>query len=278
MKRFSKKEIFSIPNLMGYFRILLIPVFCYLYITAETEREYLYAALVVLLSSLTDLFDGKIARRFHMVTELGKALDPIADKLTHAALAICLATRYPMMWALIALMLVKEGYMGVMGLIFLKKGKMLDGAMWFGKVCTAVLFAGLLVLFLFSQLEAAVVNGIIMIMMGIMIVTLCMYVPVFQKMKHKGEKKMAKNKYYAVRKGRIPGIYRTWSECQKQVTGYPGAVFKGFVTEEEAQSFLHPGAEREGKRDTYFSYCLSICLCGWILFSGGLRFGVFKTV
>jgi len=39
MKRFSKKEIFSIPNLMGYFRILLIPVFCYLYITAETERE-----------------------------------------------------------------------------------------------------------------------------------------------------------------------------------------------------------------------------------------------
>ena len=74
MKRFSKKEIFSIPNLMGYFRILLIPVFCYLYITAETEREYLYAALVVLLSSLTDLFDGKIARRFHMVTELGKAL------------------------------------------------------------------------------------------------------------------------------------------------------------------------------------------------------------
>lgn len=188
MKRFSKKEIFSIPNLMGYFRILLIPVFCYLYITAETEREYLYAALVVLLSSLTDLFDGKIARDFHMVTELGKALDPISDKLTHAALAICLATRYPMMWALIALMLVKEGYMGVMGLIFLKKGKMLDGAMWFGKVCTAVLFAGLLVLFLFSQLEAAVVNGIIMIMMGIMIVTLCMYVPVFQKMKHEEKK------------------------------------------------------------------------------------------
>jgi cardiolipin synthase len=65
---------------------------------------------------------------------------------------------------------------------------MLDGAMWFGKVCTAVLFAGLLVLFLFSQLEAAVVNGIIMIMMGIMIVTLCMYVPVFQKMKHKEKK------------------------------------------------------------------------------------------
>lgn len=63
----------------------MIPVFCYLYITAQTPREYLYAAAVVLLSSLTDFFDGKIARHFHMITELGKALDPIADKLTHAA-------------------------------------------------------------------------------------------------------------------------------------------------------------------------------------------------
>ena len=86
---------------------------------------------------------------------------------------------------------------------------------------------------------------------------------------------MAKNKYYAVRKGRIPGIYRTWSECQKQVTGYPGAVFKGFVTEEEAQSFLHPGQSAKAKRDTYFSYCLSICLCGWILFQGIYGFGGF---
>ena len=140
MKRFSKKEIFSIPNLMGYFRILLIPVFCYLYITAETEREYLYAALVVLLSSLTDLFDGKIARRFHMVTELGKALDPIADKLTHAALAICLATRYPMMWALIALMLVKEGYMGVMGphIPEERKDAGWSDVVWQGLYCSSV--------------------------------------------------------------------------------------------------------------------------------------------
>ena len=184
MKRFSKKEIFSIPNLMGYFRILLIPVFCYLYITAETEQEYLYAALVVFISSLTDLFDGKIARKFHMVTELGKALDPIADKVTHAALAFCLATHYPLMWALIALMAIKEGYMGIMGIVFLKKGKMLDGAMWFGKVCTAVLFAGLVVLFFFFQIPHTLANGMIVAMMVIMAVTLCMYIPVFQKMKH----------------------------------------------------------------------------------------------
>ena len=106
MKRFNKKDLFTIPNLMGYFRILLIPVFCYFYIK---KQAYLLAAGIVLISSLTDLFDGYIARRFNMVTELGKALDPVADKLTHAALALCLAFRYPLMWALLALMAVKEG-------------------------------------------------------------------------------------------------------------------------------------------------------------------------
>ena len=120
MKRFSKKEIFSIPNLMGYFRILMIPVFCYLYIG---KQRYLAASAAVLLSSLTDLFDGKIARKFNMVTELGKLLDPVADKLTHGALALCLALRYPLMWALILLLIVKEGYMAVMGAVLLKREK-----------------------------------------------------------------------------------------------------------------------------------------------------------
>ncbi len=183
MKRFNKKDLFTIPNIMGYVRILLIPVFCWLYITAETERDYLWATGVVLFSSFTDLFDGMIARKFHQVTELGKVLDPVADKLTHAALAVCLATRYPLMWALLALMALKEGYMAVMGLHFLKQGKMLDGAMWFGKVCTATLFAGLFCLFFFYKMSALTANILIGIMMVMMVFTLCMYIPVFRKMK-----------------------------------------------------------------------------------------------
>lgn len=180
MKRFSKKEIFSIPNLMGYFRILMIPVFCYLYIG---KQRYLAASAAVLLSSLTDLFDGKIARKFNMVTELGKLLDPVADKLTHGALALCLALRYPLMWALILLLIVKEGYMAVMGAVLLKKGKKLNGAMWFGKVCTAVLFAGLLVLFLFPHLPLFWVNSLILGMMVVMMFTLLNYIPVFRQMR-----------------------------------------------------------------------------------------------
>lgn len=182
MKRFQKKDLFTIPNIMSYARILLIPVFCVLYL----KEQYLWAAIVVAVSSLTDLFDGMIARKFNQVTELGKALDPIADKLSHAALAICIAIRYPLMWALIGLMAVKEGYMGIMGLYFLKRGKMLDGAKWYGKVCTASLFIGLLLLLvlpIFWDVPIALVNTIIIVLMAFMLFTLIMYIPVFRKMK-----------------------------------------------------------------------------------------------
>ena len=183
MAKISRKEIFSIPNLMGYFRILMIPVFSWMYFTASPREDVYRAAAVVFISSVTDLLDGWVARRFHMVTELGKFVDPLADKLTHGALALCLAFKYPLMWALAALLAVKEGYMAVMGLILLKRGKKLDGAMWFGKVCTALLFVGMLVLFLWYGMPEAAANGLILFMMAVMAAALLMYVPVFRKMK-----------------------------------------------------------------------------------------------
>ena len=182
MKQDRMREIFSIPNLMSYLRLLLIPVFCHLYLTAETDQDFLWASVVVLISSLTDMMDGWVARRFHMITDIGKVVDPVADKLTHGALAVCLAIRHPLMWALLALMLLKEGYMGLMGLKFLKKGQMMDGAMWCGKVCTAILFVGLLILFLFPRLPDAAVNTMIVVMMGAMVYALCSYVSVYNRM------------------------------------------------------------------------------------------------
>lgn len=105
----SKKEIFSIPNIMGYFRIILIPVFMHLYFIAETTRDYYIAAIVVAISSLTDFFDGLVARKFNMITDLGKFVDPLADKLTHGALIICFLSRYPLMWLLLLVFIIKEG-------------------------------------------------------------------------------------------------------------------------------------------------------------------------
>lgn len=182
MKRFSKKELLSIPNLMGYFRLLMIPVFVFLYLRAETPRDYYIAAIVMGISALTDMLDGLVARKFNMITEFGKFLDPFADKVTHGAILLCLCTRYRWMAVLVVLFVVKEGFMVVMGLIKLRKGKKLDGAMWFGKVCTALLFVVMFVLILFPSIPIGVANGMIGVCAVVMAATLLLYIPVFRRM------------------------------------------------------------------------------------------------
>lgn len=180
---FTRKEIFSIPNIMGYFRILLIPVFMYIYITADTVTDYYIAAAIVLVSTISDLLDGLVARKFNMITELGKFVDPFADKLTHAALIVCLLTRYKLMWLLLGIFVVKESFMIIMGLIMLRhNGKKLDGAEWFGKVCTAVLFLTMFAMFLFPELSMTLVSGLIYFSAAVMLITLILYIPVFVKM------------------------------------------------------------------------------------------------
>lgn len=184
----TKKEIFTIPNLMGYFRILLIPVFLWVYCTAGDMRGYYLAAAVIGISGITDFLDGFVARRFNQVTELGKALDPVADKLTQGALIVALTTRYPVMLWLVGLFVVKEGFMLVMDLIFLRKGKKLDGAMWFGKVCTATLYLVMFVLILFPQIPAAGAHVLIGICGLAMVTALILYIPVFWRMWRETEK------------------------------------------------------------------------------------------
>ncbi len=59
--------------------------------------------------------------------------------------------------------------------------------------------------------------------------------------KTQGERIMAKQKYYAVRTGNKPGVYKTWAECERQTKGVSGAIFKSFATMEEAQRFVAEG-------------------------------------
>lgn len=177
-----KKQIFAIPNILGYFRIILIPIFTWCYVTAESLADFHIAALLVGISGLTDMLDGKIARRFHLITPLGKALDPIADKLTQAAMALCLIFRFDWMIPLFILLIIKEGFMGIMGIIMLRKGKMLNGAEWFGKVCTAVLYLIMFLLFLLPSIPLAAANIMIGICIAFMLLSLVMYIPVYLKM------------------------------------------------------------------------------------------------
>ena len=155
-----KKEILTIPNLLSMFRLLLIPVYIVLYLKAREPADYFLAAAILAVSCLTDMIDGKIARQFNLITTVGKILDPLADKATQFSLILCLALKYPVLWYLVVLFVIKESFMLIAGGIRLKKGKMLKGALLSGKICTTVLFVSLILMVLLPNLSSFAVNTI----------------------------------------------------------------------------------------------------------------------
>ena len=161
-----KKDILTIPNLLSLFRLVLFPVYVVIYLNATEPVHYYIAGGILAVSCLTDMIDGKIARHFNMISTVGKILDPLADKATQFTLTICLAIRYPVLWIIVSLFVLKEGFQLIAGFQTLRKGKMLPGALMSGKFCTTILFVSLIVLVLVPQLSEEVV-GIVAIIDGI---------------------------------------------------------------------------------------------------------------
>ena len=153
-----KRDFFTIPNILSLFRLLLIPVYAGLYLNATEKYQYILAGTILTISCLTDMIDGKIARKYGMITTLGKVLDPLADKLTQLTLTICLSMKYPVLYPVLSLFVKKELFQLVLGIVFLRRGKMLPGALMAGKVCTTVLFVSLIVLVLMPDINPAAVT------------------------------------------------------------------------------------------------------------------------
>ena len=135
----------NIPNVLSLLRILLVPVFLVLYLSGLDR----WAFGVLVLSGLSDMMDGFIARHFNQITDCGKLLDPISDKLTQVAVVIALATRYRELLPLAALCFVKETCQGIGGFIMLKRQTAVQGAEWFGKLSTVVFYTAMSVMVLF---------------------------------------------------------------------------------------------------------------------------------
>lgn len=153
-----KKDILNIPNMLSLFRLALIPVYMYIYLNASESTDYWIAGIILAVSCLTDMVDGKIARHFNMITPLGKLLDPIADKFTQLVLTICLSLKYPVMRPVLILFLAKEFFQFFAALISYRKGKALDGALMAGKICTTVLFTSLTLLVIIPEMDSRIVE------------------------------------------------------------------------------------------------------------------------
>ena len=171
-----KKEIFTIPNLLSLFLLVLIPVYVAIYLNAENDADYYLAAGILTVSCLTDLIDGKIARHFNMISSLGKILDPLADKATQFTLIICLTVKYSVLRYLVVLFVLKESFQLIAGSLRLRKKKMLKGALISGKVCTTILFTSLILMVMLPSLSNNVVKIIAIVDAGFMLVAFAEYV------------------------------------------------------------------------------------------------------
>ena len=135
--RLTAKQLFTIPNILSYIRIALIPLIIWLYIG---KGDTTAAFIVIIISSITDILDGIIARRFNMITDFGKMIDPVADKLTQGAIIICLVTRFPLMLLPLCIMPIKEGISFIVRWKLFKKSEAVYGARWHGKANTVILY------------------------------------------------------------------------------------------------------------------------------------------
>lgn len=200
MSKFKEnvKDLFkgwnTIPNWMCFARIALIPVFSVLFI----KGQYLWGVVAMIVAALTDVFDGKIARKFNMVSNLGKILDPIADKLSQMAIVIILIIKFwnndGIVKYIFFLFIFKELVMIIGGAVLLSKGMRPTAAEVWGKVATVVFYVFMITIialgsadsplvgvWFFKQLPQALTTVMVIISALLAFVSLFGYAPGFIK-------------------------------------------------------------------------------------------------
>lgn len=156
-RRSDTDRILTLPNILSFFRLALIPLIVWLY----EAGYYGWAFAMLLLSGATDVIDGYIARTFRLVSDFGKAIDPIADKLTQIAVLLCLLDLRH--WWVIGVLCLKELSIGILSLVTIRRTHRVYSAGWYGKLCTVVIYLSMFVLILWREAPQwfVTVDGII---------------------------------------------------------------------------------------------------------------------
>ncbi len=176
----------SIPNMITLLRIALTPLFVRFYLEGQTA-----AAMVLLLcAALSDMADGFIARRFDMITPLGKVLDPAADKLLQLSMLLCLLDRGTLVLPLLLLHALRELSLLCLGALAYRRGGVLIGSRWYGKLCTAFMYTALAVALLWHDMPQALLNTLLLICAALVLYCLVCYAGEYLRLLrgHKKEK------------------------------------------------------------------------------------------
>ena len=140
----------NLPNILTVLRFFMIPLFVFVFFRGG-EYRYFWAVGVFTLASATDVLDGYIARKYHLVTNFGKLADPAADKAMQITALVCMSIVHIIPWWVLVVVLVKELCMMIGGLVLLKK-KIVVSANQYGKTATVVFYVSIVLLIVFGNM------------------------------------------------------------------------------------------------------------------------------
>lgn len=144
MKKFIKK----IPNILTVIRFILIPII----VISLALNNYAMTLAMFIVSSLTDVLDGIIARKFDAITDFGKLMDPLADKLTQLSIILTLVSKGIIPVWIIIILFLKEIIL-IIGASFLYGKELVVSSRWYGKLTTVLIFAAVVSSLLIGMLD-----------------------------------------------------------------------------------------------------------------------------
>ena len=147
-------NVWTIPNVLTMIRIVLIPVFVAVFFSTPKEQDRIAALIIFAAASITDMFDGMLARKLNQITDFGKLFDPLADKVMVITALICQAVYGVFPWIAIIIVAVKELIMLLGGLFMLSRDVVVYSN-YVGKTAQVFFIASLLLSFFHPSLEAA---------------------------------------------------------------------------------------------------------------------------
>ena len=152
----------NLPNKLTIFRVVLIPFFVFFMLAPNMTGVNNYIAVAIfIIASLTDFFDGKIARKYHLVTNFGKFMDPLADKLLVCSAMICLVQTGKLAAWIVVIIIAREFIISGVRLIASDNGVVIAASYW-GKFKTTFQMLMVIVLILDIQMPFFEILGVVL--------------------------------------------------------------------------------------------------------------------
>lgn len=175
MKVFKKSNI---PNILSVFRICLVPIFIYFFIVLE---RHITAISIFLIAGFTDVVDGILARKNNWITDIGKILDPFADKCMQIAALVCLSLTGMLSWWITGVLIFKEVILLVGGFGALKAKKVYVQSGWYGKAGTVAFYIAVVLLVTVKNMPDSAKFVIGTFLIAFMLFALIMYLINYKK-------------------------------------------------------------------------------------------------